>query len=323
MDQIDRIRAFNRDYTRRIGVLNRRFLGTDYTLAELRILHDIDAHSGKLTARGLSRSLGLDEGHVSRLVARFESRGLIRRIPDPADARRRLLEPTSEGRDALVPIRAIARDAVAESIAHLDATGRADLVAAMERVRFLLDPEGEARQNLRTEDVTLRDFQTGDAAWIVGRHAELYTVTHGFDVGFEAFVARIVADHLLSAEPDREHGWIAEGPDGARLGCILCTAGDAETALLRILLVDPAARGLGLGRRLVEACLAFARQSGYRRLRLTTHQSLGPARALYAAAGLSRTEATPTRAFGQPAVEETWEIDFRQGSGLAHAPSTE
>jgi DNA-binding MarR family transcriptional regulator/GNAT superfamily N-acetyltransferase len=310
VDQIDRIRGFNRDDTRRIGLMNTTILG-DMSFSEVRVLLEIAQGNGTATARSLCRFCGLDEGYVNRLIGRFESRDWIRRVPDPQDARRRLLARTATGQAVLDPIRHKARAAVGATIAHLVASGRADLISAMERIESLL-AAGDAPPAAPTSgDIVLRDIRFGNAAWFVGRHVDLHA-SEGCQGDFEALICRIIADFLGTRDPACERGWIAEAPVGERLGCVICVRNDPHRARLRTRLVDPVARGLGLGQRLTSACFAFARAAGYTGTTLYTHRSQTVARHLYAAAGFRMTKATPGRAFGTDVIEETWEIDFQE-----------
>lgn len=319
MDVIDRVRAFNRAYTQHIGVLDRTFQGTDFTLTELRALHEIEvAAPDGTTARAIATALGLDEGHVSRIVTKWDKRGWLRRDADAADARRRILRLTEVGAAGFGDLHQMARAQVAASIAHLDTAGEAQLVAALETIRTTLlektpPPVG---------DVTLRGLRPGDGAWIISEHARYYVDGLGYAPLFEAVVARIVADllaahtqaHTRSAtETDhqpRGRTWIAESTDGRRLGSIACVEEDATTARLRILYVHPDGRGLGLGRRLVETCMAFARARGYRRMVLTTHGHLTAALRIYTDVGFHLVEEVEDGALCRGVAEQTWAVDL-------------
>lgn len=305
IDQIDRIRDFNRDYTRRIGLLELQSLDSGLGLTEARLLRDIGEGEHGQTARVLADSLGLDEGYVSRLIGRFERAGWVSRKQDPNDGRRRILELTESGQTVLDPIRSLARTAIRERTEGLTATERDDLLAAMERIDQLF-----TRDRPQQTAVRLRDLETGDAGWIIRQHARDYAEEFGYDRRFETVVTRIMADFLEHHDPSVERGWIAETPEGTPVGCIFCVRDTDAVARLRLLYVDPACRGMGLGDRLVSTCLSFARQRTYAAMTLWTHKTLSAACALYARHGFRIVEEQPTRAFGRDVVDQTWEIRF-------------
>ena len=301
MDEIDRIRAFSRIYTGQLGLLSRSYLGSDLGMTEVRILHDLDSPD-PVTARQVAQPLGIDEGYLSRVLAGFARRGWIERKRGHADARERPIALTEAGRAKLDTLRQASRAAIGERLAALGPAQRADLAAALDRAGRLLQP-GPA-------GLRLRDLQPGDAGWIVSRHGELYARDEGYDASFEALVAEILAAFLRDHDPARERGWIAEGPAGERLGSIFCVAEDAgrpEVAKLRLFLVEPAARGSGLAQHMLGTCMEFARATGYRHMRLWTHESHRAAGRLYARNGFTLTASVPTRAFGQDVVDQTWE----------------
>lgn len=315
MDTIDRIRAFSRFYTERLGLLSRRYLDTGLGLTEARLLHELGEAEGreggpsrKVGARELARGLRLDEGQVSRVLAGFEGRGWLRRKAT-SDARRRALHLTPEGHEAVRRIAASSRASLAELLAPLPPPARDEVAAALDRVRALLAP-GTAGP------AALRDLRPGDLGWVVERHGALYAVHEGYDAGFEGLVAEIVAGFAARADA-RERGWIAaralgEGHAAAeeRLGCIFVMAeGEAEpeVARLRLVLLEPHARGTGLAQAMLDAALSFAREAGYARMRLWTHQSHQAAGRLYARNGFALLASAPARAYGQEVVEETWE----------------
>ncbi|RVT84070.1 GNAT family N-acetyltransferase [Rhodobacteraceae bacterium CCMM004] len=299
MDDIDRIRRFNRTYTTRLGLLDRGFLGSDLPIGALRILFDLDV--GETTARTMARALGLDEGYVSRLLARLERAGWVERRRDPSDRRIRRVALTPAGAAARTDLVARARGAVAEMTAPLGAPGTAALADAMDRVTALLTPPDPAA-------VTLRPLASGDAGWLIERHAVLYSRDEGFDTSFEVLVARILADFLEDHDPACEAGWIADA-GGRRMGSIFCVeSGVPGTAKLRLFQLEPEARGLGLGRRMLTHCMGFARDAGYTRMTLWTHESHRAACALYAATGFALTDSRPVRSFGRDLVEQEWQI---------------
>jgi DNA-binding MarR family transcriptional regulator/N-acetylglutamate synthase-like GNAT family acetyltransferase len=299
------VRAFNRFYTRRIGVLGDHLLGSRYSLSEMRVLYEL-AHRPAPTATELGRDLGLDPGYLSRILRRFEERRLIARTTSPADGRQSHVRLTARGRAAFAPLDRQARHEVAGLLAPLDAAAQREVVTAMERISRILDDRPAAG-----EPFTLRAHRPGDMGWVVERHGALYAAEWGYDEHFEALVARITADFLDRFQPDRERCWIAER-DGIRIGSVFLVEKTKTVAKLRMLLVEPSARGLGLGRRLVEVCVAFARAAGYRRITLWTHSELAAARRIYEQAGFTCTAQEATRDFSRDLVSETWEKDLRR-----------
>ena len=298
------IRRFNRSYTRVIGVLNESMLGGDFTLSETRVLYEIGA-SGPLTAATLSRDLGLDTGYLSRILAHFDRKNLLLRTRDHQDARRSILSLTDEGRATLDRLEANASADIARLLASLPPETGDSLVAAMAQIERALGP---------TPPWTLRPLAPGDIGWVIARHGEIYSQEFGWDETFEYLVAEIAAGVMKSFNPARERAWIAER-DGVRLGAVFLVQASDDTAKLRMLIVDPAARGLGIGARLVAECTAFARAKGYRRITLWTHSILTAARRLYAAEGYRLTASAPLEAFGTHLTEETWDLDLAHPIG--------
>ena len=296
--QVQAVRAFNRFYTQRIGVL-KRYLDTDFTLTEVRVLYEL-AHRPPLAARDLVRELELDPGYLSRILRRFEERGWIARETAPHDARQQLLRLTPAGHATFDPLQQKSREDTAALLATVPAAARPRLIQAMQTVHSLLAPAPERR-------VVLRDPQPGDLGWVVQAHGELYAREYGFDASFEALVAEIAARFVRRLDPACERCWIAE-VDGERAGSVFLVRKSATVAQLRLLLVRPEARGLGLGGRLTDACIAFAREAGYRRMMLWTQSNLEAARAIYAARGFQLKESEPNQAFGQSLVSEIWEL---------------
>lgn len=293
------VRAFNRFYTQRIGVL-KRYLDTDFTLTEVRVLYEL-AHRPPLTARDLVRDLELDAGYLSRILRRFEDKGWVAREPAPHDGRQHLLRLTEDGYATFAPLQQKSRDETAALLATVPKDARPRLIQALGTVQHLLEPPAREQRQ-----VVLRDPQPGDLGWVVQAHAELYAREYGFDRSFEGLVAQIVADFVRDFDPDREKAWIAE-VDGERAGSVFLVRKSATVAKLRLLLLAPEARGLGLGGRLVDECIAFARGAGYRRLVLWTQSNLTAARAIYASRGFALKASEPNAAFGQQLVSETWE----------------
>lgn len=298
--QVKAVRAFNRFYTQRIGVL-KRYLDTDFTLTEVRVLYEL-AHRPPLTARDLVRDLQLDAGYLSRILRRFEDHGWLSRGPAPNDARQSLLRLTEKGYATFAPLQQKSREETAALLSGVPATARPQLIEAMETVHRLLDPPASPQRK-----VTLRDPRPGDMGWVIQMHGELYAREFGFDAEFEALVAEIAAKFLREFDPEREKGWIAE-VDGQRAGCVFLVRQSATVAKLRLLLLRPEARGLGLGGRLTDACIAFARARDYRKLVLWTQSNLTAARAIYASRGFVLKHSEPNEAFGQKLVSETWEL---------------
>ena len=301
MEHVDAVRRFNRFYTGRIGVLKPGMVGSPYTLPEARVLYAL-GRDGRSTATALGRELALDLGYLSRLLQSLRRRGLVQAKRAAHDARHQHLTLTEKGRRAFVMLDSRSRDEMAAMLAPLKREERGKLVAAMQTVERLLDSEA------KPGEILLREHRPGDMGWVLERHAALYHEQDGWGPRFEALVAGIVKDFLEDYDPARERCWIAER-GGARLGCIFLVSQNKTTAKLRLLLVEPAARGSGLGLRLVEECIRFAREKGYRKLVLWTHSHLAAARAIYRKTGfrkLPRTEAHSS--FGPRAVSEFWEL---------------
>lgn len=298
VQDVKAVRAFNRFYTQRIGVL-KRYLDTDFTLTEVRVLYEI-AHRPGLTATALVRELSLDAGYLSRILRRFEQQGWLTRTPAPQDARQGLLALTEAGYATFAPLQQKSREETAELLASVAPAARARLVESLVAVQNLLQPPAQRQ-------VDLRLHRPGDLGWIVQVHGDLYAREYGFDASFEALVAQIAARFLLKFDPARERAWIAE-VDGQRAGSVLLVRQSATVARLRLLILTPEARGLGLGGRLTDACIAFARECGYRKLVLWTQSNLLAARAIYRSRGFVRTASERNHAFGQKLVSETWEL---------------
>jgi DNA-binding MarR family transcriptional regulator/N-acetylglutamate synthase-like GNAT family acetyltransferase len=301
---VDAIREFNRFYTRRIGVLKPGMVGSPYTLPEARVLYAL-GRDGGATATAIGRELSLDLGYLSRLLQSLRRRGLLQAKRAPHDGRQQRLTLTEKGRKAFTLLDTRSRDEMAAMIAPLPAVERERLVSAMRTVQSLL------HAGKREDAVVLREHRPGDMGWVVESHAAVYHAEYGWGPRFEALVAGIVARFLEKFDPARERCWIAER-NGERVGSVFVVR-DAKKghARLRLLLVEPAARGTGLGRRLVEECIAFAREKGYRKLVLWTHANLDAARATYRKTGFRRLDKTEAHStFGPRAVSEFWEIEL-------------
>ncbi|SFU40917.1 transcriptional regulator, MarR family with acetyltransferase activity [Methylobacterium sp. 174MFSha1.1] len=298
------VRAFGRFYTRQIGLLEEGLHRSAFSLTEARVLYEL-AHRDGLTASVLGRDLGLDAGYLSRLLKRFEEQGLVTRRIAAGDGRRQVLALTPEGQAAFAPLDEASRAEVEALLARLPATDRTALVGAMARLRRLL---GDPSEGLEA-GATLRDLRTGDIGWIAHRQGVLYARDYGFDLTFEALVAEILAGFVRDFDPGRAGAWIAE-QGGEVMGSVFLAPASENVGKLRLLYVEPAARGQGLGRRLTAACIAGARARGYRQLTLWTNDVLGAARRIYAEAGFRLVESAPHRSFGQDLVGETWMLDL-------------
>lgn len=296
----DAVRRFSRLYTQRIGALDEGYLDTSYPLAAVRVLFELGERHQAIAA-DLARDLRLDAGYLSRLVNRLRRDGLVHRQPAEADRRQSVLSLTAAGQDLFDRVTRRSRDDIAALLATMPETDQRRLVDALGTAGRLLDDAQPA------PIVVLRDHRPGDMGWVVQAHGALYAAEYGWDARFEALVAGIVAHFLREFDPARERCWIAER-DGAPVGCVFVVREDDDTAKLRLLLVDPAARGGGLGRTLVRECLRFARDAGYRRMTLWTNDVLVGARRIYAAEGFAITERTPHVDFGAPMVGEQWEL---------------
>jgi DNA-binding MarR family transcriptional regulator/GNAT superfamily N-acetyltransferase len=299
--RIDAVRRFNRFFTRRIGALREGLLHTPYSLTEARILFEI-AHRDDLTASDLSRELGLDPGYLSRILARLEQQGLIDKVRSETDARRRLLSLTPEGEDAFSLLDGRSREEVAEMLGELSEGDQRRLLEAMQTI------EGVLTKGFKfSEPFFLRTHEPGDMGWVVHRHGVLYAREYGWDERFEALVAQIVADFINNFDPVKERCWIAE-MGGENVGCVFVVKASDTVAKLRLLLVEPKARGLGLGTCLVEECIRFARSRGYKTLTLWTNSVLDAARHIYEEKGFRLVEEEEHHSFGKDLVGQNWEL---------------
>jgi DNA-binding MarR family transcriptional regulator/GNAT superfamily N-acetyltransferase len=300
-DRIAAVRQFNRFYTRRIGVLHEGLLASPYSLAEVRVLYEL-AHRKGVTARDLGRDLDLDAGYLSRILQGFVERGFVRRESMASDARQRSLVLTAEGRRAFAPLDRRSQKDVAAMLAPLPEGGQVRLTGAMQAIEQILSPPSAA-----PAPFVLRTHRPCDMGWVVQAHGELYFREYGWDERFEALVAHIAAEFIEKFDAARERCWIAER-DGERVGSVFLVRKSATVAKLRLLIVDPRARGLGLGKTLVAECIRFARECGYRKITLWTQQNLVAARRIYEAAGFKLVAREPHAMFGVPLVGETWEL---------------
>jgi DNA-binding MarR family transcriptional regulator/GNAT superfamily N-acetyltransferase len=299
--RVDAVRRFNRFFTRRIGVLREGLLHSRFSLTEARVLFEL-AHSEELTASDLSRELGLDPGYLSRTLARLEQQGLVVRVRSEADGRRRILSLTLDGEEAFSLLDSRSREEVAEMLGGLSEGDQRRLLEAMGTI------EGVFEKSLKfSEPFVLRTHEPGDMGWVVQRHGVLYAREYGWDESFEALVARIVADFIDGYDPKKERCWIAE-MGGERVGCVFVVKAGGTVAKLRLLLVEPEARGLGLGTRLVEECIRFARNRGYEKITLWTNGVLDAARHIYEEHGFVLVEEEEHHSFGRDLVGQNWDL---------------
>lgn len=305
--QIDALRQFNRFYTQRLGILA-PYLGSDLTLTEVRVLYEL-AHAALPQGQGVHAAqigalLGLDAGYLSRILRQFEARRWIKRSRSPQDGRQHRLALTQAGRRAFLPLQDKSIAQAGATLSPLAPAQRRQLIAALGTVHALLDDPAGAQP---PPAVVLREPQAGDYGWVVEQHGALYAREYGWNQEFEALVAGIVAGYLRKHRPDCERGWIAE-QDGQRLGCAFVVRKSDTVAQLRLVIVVPQARGLGLGGLLTDTCMAYARDKGYRKMVLWTNSCLHAARAIYAQRGFVMRKSEPYQGFGQDLVSETWDL---------------
>jgi DNA-binding MarR family transcriptional regulator/GNAT superfamily N-acetyltransferase len=305
-DRIAAVRRFNRFYTRQIGVLRKNFLNSPYSLGEARVIYEI-ANGSAPTATAIGRALDLDPGYLSRLLRNFEKRGLVERKVSAEDARQSHLALSARGRKAFVLLDELSQRDIGAMLDQLKPTEQARLIAAMTTIETLLGGADAMKQPSR--GYALRPPVPGDLGWIVQRHAELYAQEYQWTEPFEGVCAQIVADFSSNFDPKRERCWIAE-MDGDKVGCVFVAKDSDEVARLRLLLVEPKARGLGLGARLIDEAVRFARAAGYKKMTLWTHSVLKAARHIYQKAGFRLTRSEKRKSFGQQVVSEHWDLDL-------------
>ena len=305
--RIAAVRRFNRFYTRQIGVLRKTFLDSPYSLGEARILYEISSHRSP-TASDIARTLGLDAGYLSRVLHNFEKRGLIERRASRKDARQSHLALSARGKKTFAPIESRSQQSAGHMLAKLPPADQARLIAAMDTIETLLGAQSAAEPDKRINYI-LRAPRPGDFGWIVKRNAELYAQEYRWLEPFEGVCAQIVADFVNKYDARRERCWIAE-MDGENVGSVMLTKDSADVARLRLLLVDPKARGLGLGARLTDEAIRFARRAGYRKMTLWTHSLLSAARHIYQKAGFKLTGSEPHQSWGQPVVSEYYDLEL-------------
>ncbi len=299
---VDVIRAFNRLYTRQLGLLDQGLLGSEFTLTEARILYEL-ANRDESTATQIARELAIDLGYMSRIIKKFERRRLIRRVRSALDARQSRLLLTEKGRAAFDPLDRAARRQIAAMVEPMSPPRRAELLAAMRSVQRLLEPA----ENRKAAPYTLRSLRIGDIGWITHRQALLYAQEYGWDGTYEALVAEILASFVKDFDSGSEHAWVAEQHEEI-IGSVFLVRVSPSLAKLRLLYVEPVARGVGLGRRLVHECIEFARARGYRTLTLWTNDGLVSARRIYEAAGFKLTREEAHHSFGKDLLGQTWDL---------------
>jgi DNA-binding MarR family transcriptional regulator/GNAT superfamily N-acetyltransferase len=305
-ERVVRVRAFNRSYMSAIGVLNDAYLHTRWNVSEARVIFEL-AQRRTVDTAALRRDLGLDSGYLSRMLARFEADGLVVRERSESDRRRQTATLTAAGRRAFAQLdRRSARD-IGALLAHHSEAAQRRLISAMETISSIVTPVDGAA------DVVVRTPTSGEYGWVIARHGALYRAEYGWDLSFEGLVAGIVADHLREYDAEREAAWIAE-LHGEAVGCVFCVRRTTAAAQLRLLLVEPHARGLGIGGMLVELCITFARDAGYTELGLWTNDVLVDARRVYERAGFRLVDEETHHSFCSDIVGQTWALDLTAAS---------
>jgi DNA-binding MarR family transcriptional regulator/GNAT superfamily N-acetyltransferase len=301
--EIAAVRAFNRFYTRKLGVLDQHLGKSPFSLSEARVLYEL-AHRDDLAAKEIGIELGLDPGYLSRIVQSFDEKGLITRKPLPSDRRQVCLNLTAKGRQTFAKLNLSSQNEVAAMLAALAPGDARRLTGAMTTIEDLLEP-GESKR----PPFLLRSHRVGDMGWVIARQAIAYAEEHGWDISYEALVAEICAEFIRNYDPAREHCWIAEA-GGEPLGSIFLVKASDDVAKLRLLLVEKKARGLGIGRALVDQCIRSAREKGYNKMTLWTQSILVAARGIYHQAGFRRVAEEKHHSFGVDLVGETWEMEL-------------
>jgi DNA-binding MarR family transcriptional regulator/N-acetylglutamate synthase-like GNAT family acetyltransferase len=296
------VRRFNRFYTQHLGVLQDGWLQSPFTLAEARVLYEMHQR-GSTTATDIGRALGLDAGYLSRILRRFQKLGLIRKAVSPDDARQSLLSLTARGQKAYAPLETRTKRDIGAMLGRLNPPEQERLVGALRVVETMIAPAAPQAQS----EIVLRQPKPGDLGWVVARHAELYAREYGWAEDFEGLCAQIVADFVRKHDPKCERCWIAE-MDGRNVGSVFLVKDSEKVARLRLLLVDPVARGRGLGTRLTDECIRFARQRRYQSITLWTHKVLAAARHVYGRAGFRLTSSETRRSFGRKVISEHWDL---------------
>src|SRR5579864_3614818 len=295
------VRGFNRFYTKQIGLLRNGYLQSSFSLSQVRVLYEL-AHRDGLTATDLSKELALDPGYLSRILLGFNKRGFLLRTASERDARQTHMSLSRKGKAVFAELEAKTQGEVETMLARLTPGEQTRLIEAMHTIERLLGERAEPKTSY-----LLRPHQPGDMGWVIHRHGTLYAQDYGWDERFEALVAEIAAKFIQKFDPKRERCWIAE-KDGGMVGSVFLVRESEKVARLRLLLVEPSARGLGIGNRLVEECTRFARQAGYKKITLWTQSILHAARHIYKKAGYRLVEQERHREFGYDLVGETWDL---------------
>jgi DNA-binding MarR family transcriptional regulator/GNAT superfamily N-acetyltransferase len=298
-ERIAAVRRFSRFYTRQLGLLQESLVHTRFSLTEARVLYEL-AHREKTTASDLAADLDLDHGYLSRILRRFGDEGLLRKVRAANDGRQSVISITAKGRKAFAPLNKGSHDQVAAMLERLQPADQQRVVGAMAAVETLLT------QAPSSSPIILRPHQPGDMGWVTSAHGAIYAAEYGWDMRFEALVAKVAAEFIENFDPKRERCWIAE-LDGERVGSVFVVRKTDAVAKLRLLILDPKARGRGLGRRLVEECLRFAKSAGYSSMTLWTQSILTAARGIYERAGFRLVAEEPHHSFGADLIGETWE----------------
>jgi DNA-binding MarR family transcriptional regulator/GNAT superfamily N-acetyltransferase len=301
---VAKVRRFNRFYTRQIGALNRGFLDSEFSLTDVRVLYEL-RHRGVATASTLCQELAIDAAYLSRILREFHRKGLLVRQPSRSDGRQTFLRLSGKGRRLFDAMEGRQQEVVATMLGALASADRKQIVESMVRIERVLD-----RSREENTSYVLRDIRPGDIGWITHRQGALYYQEYGWDERFEALVAEIVADFVTRRDPQRERCWIAEH-DGEIVGSIFCVKKSKTVAKLRLLYVEPSARHMGIGTRLVDECIRFAREAGYTTLTLWTQNNLSAARRVYERAGFRLVNEEPHHSFGYDLVAQTWEMKLR------------
>ncbi len=298
------IRQFNRFYTKHLGLLHRRLMESNYSLVEARVLYEL-AQTNEITASAIRAELELDQGYLSRIIKRFEESGLIAKKTSTQDARITHLSLTEKGKGEAKMMAEKSGQDITEKLKAASPEETAQLVHAMRTIEATLGTNTD-----KNKTAIIRSHRSGDIGWVIEAHGKLYSREYGFNEYFEALVARIAADFISDYDPKREHCWIAE-LGGENVGSVFLVKEDDDTAKLRLLLVDPKARGLGLGKRLVSECISFTKRAGYKRMVLWTNDGLTKARGIYEAAGFTLVSEETHSDFGPPQVGQHWQLEFR------------
>jgi len=301
-DPVQAVRRFNRFYTHQIGVLQEHLLQSQFSLTEVRVLYEL-AHREDVTAKDLCRNLGLDRGYVSRMLRTFETHGWIKTAPSPGDRRCQFLSLTAKGHKVFDPLERRSSEEVAAMLARLSPKQQTKMITAIHDIESVLAPSQPSG-----EPYILRQHRPGDMGWVVQRHGELYWREYRYDERFEALVAEIGAEFVQNLDPNRERCWIAER-NGENVGSVFLVKKSSSIAKLRLLLVEPSARGLGIGKRLVEECVHFAGEAGYKKIMLWTQSELSAARGIYKGAGFKLVGEEKHDSWSRKnLVAETWEL---------------